>query len=90
MVCRFCEWEGTAKRCPECKKACKYSGKLLHDMRRTTARRLLAAGVSTQVAKRLMGMESDSILERYGLAGEAELILAAQKKGAAFGKASSS
>jgi integrase len=59
-------------------------GRLFHDLRRTVARRLLAAGVSTIVCKAMTGHESDSMFSRYALTGAAELLLDAQKKVAAF------
>jgi integrase len=61
-------------------------GKLFHDLRRSVARRLLAAGVSTQTAKKFGGWKSDSIFERYAIIDAAEL-LKAQKKVAKFRKA---
>jgi integrase len=64
-------------------KAAKCEGFLFHDLRRTVARRLLAAGVPTQVAKTITGHESDSIFSRYAII-DAALQLAAQEKVAAF------
>jgi hypothetical protein len=60
-------------------KAAKCQGLLFHDLRRTCARRLLAAGVPTQVAKSITGHETDSIFSRYAIV-DAALMLAAQEK----------
>lgn len=65
-------------------KAAKCSGKLFHDLRRTVARRLLAAGVPMPVCMRLTGHETNEMFTRYALAGEAELLLEAQRKVAEF------
>jgi hypothetical protein len=48
----------------------------------TCARRLLAAGVPTRVAKSITGHETDSIFSRYAIV-DAALMLAAQEKVAA-------
>lgn len=63
-------------------KAANCEGLLFHDMRRTVARRLLAATVPMQVAMDVMGMDSDSIFKRYAIV-DASLQLAAQEKVAA-------
>ena len=63
-------------------KAAKCPGLLFHDLRRTSARRLLAAGVPTQIAKTITGHLSDSVFERYAIV-DAALQLAAQEKVAA-------
>jgi integrase len=63
-------------------KAAGCAGRLFHDLRRTCARRLLAAGVPTQIAKTITGHESDSKFQRYAKV-DASLQLAAQEKVAA-------
>lgn len=63
-------------------KAAKCEELLFHDLRRTCARRLLAAGVPTQIAKSITGHETDSIFSRYAIV-DAALMLAAQEKVAA-------
>jgi integrase len=55
------------------KTACKAAGlegKIPHDFRRTAARNLIRAGVSTQVAKLLTGHITDSVFERYAIVDE--------------------
>ncbi len=64
------------------------SGKLFHDLRRTVARRLLAASVPQALAQDMMGMASPAIFKRYAIA-DAALQLAAQRKVAEFRKAAS-
>jgi integrase len=87
MVCRACQTEGPEKICPACGRARKYRGRILHDFRRSAARRLLAAGVPTQIAKQMTGHVSDSMFSRYAIIDSA-LLLAAQKQVAEFRKKS--
>jgi integrase len=53
---------------------------IFHDFRRQFAHSLLAAEVSQAVAMKCGGWESSSVFIRYGLAQDADLQLAAQKK----------
>jgi integrase len=61
------------------------AGKLFHDLRRTCARQLLAAGVPTQIAKKITGHKTDSMFDRYAIVSSVD-VLAAQKKVAEFRK----
>lgn len=83
MACAASETDGTEKRCLTCKKARKYRGKIFHDFRRSCARRLLAAGVPQQTAKRLTGHLSNSMFERYAISVDDD-VLAAQQTVAAY------
>jgi site-specific recombinase XerD len=61
--------------------ACKKAGvdRLVHDCRRTAARNLIRAGVSTQVAKRITGHKTDSIFNRYAIIDQSMVDDAAAK-----------
>jgi site-specific recombinase XerD len=63
------------------KTACKKAGvsRLVHDCRRTAARNLIRAGVSTQVAKVITGHKTDSIFNRYAIINQAMVDDAAAK-----------
>jgi integrase len=60
-------------------------GKLFHDLRRTCARRLLAAGVPQVVARELTGHRTSAMFDRYAIVSSAD-VLAAQTKVAEFRK----
>jgi integrase len=60
-------------------KKAKCPGKLFHDLRRTCARRLLAAGVPQVVARELTGHRTSAMFDRYAIVSGAD-VLAAQKK----------
>jgi integrase len=61
-------------------------GRLLHDLRRSCARLLTAAGVPMQISKLITGHVSDSMFSRYAILDNTQ-VLAAQKKVAEFRKA---
>jgi site-specific recombinase XerD len=63
------------------KAACKKAGvsRLVHDCRRTAARNLIRAGVSTQVAKRVTGHKTDSVFNRYAIIDQSMIDDAAAK-----------
>jgi integrase len=59
------------------------AGKLFHDLRRTCARSLLAAGVPQVVARELTGHRTSAMFDRYAIVSSTD-VLAAQKKVAQF------
>jgi integrase len=63
----------------------KCRGRLFHDLRRTCARRLLAAGVPQVVARELTGHRTSAMFDRYAIVSSTD-VLAAQKKVAQFRK----
>ena len=63
----------------------KCAGRLFHDLRRTCARRLLAAGVPQVVAREMTGHRTSAMFDRYAIVSSAD-VLAAQKKVALFRK----
>jgi integrase len=66
-------------------KKAKCVGKLFHDLRRTCARTLLAAGVPQVTARELIGHRTSAMFDRYAIVSSAD-VLAAQKKVAEFRK----
>jgi integrase len=66
-------------------KKAKCPGRLFHDLRRTCARRLLAAGVPQVTARELTGHRTSAMFDRYAIVSSAD-VLAAQKKVAEFRK----
>jgi len=79
MICPKCGVSGPEKRCTKCKAARKYDGKLFHDLRRTSVRNMVRAGVNTQVAKEWSGHKSDSMFKRYSILTRNDLREAAKK-----------
>jgi integrase len=67
-------------------KKAKCPGRLFHDLRRTVARRLVAAAVPQVTARAFTGHLTDSVFARYAIVSSADL-LAAQSKVAEFRKA---
>jgi integrase len=66
-------------------KKAKCEGKLFHDVRRTCARRLLAAGVPQVIARELTRHRTSAMFDRYAMVSSAD-VLAAQTKVAEFRK----
>jgi integrase len=54
-------------------------GRLLHDLRRSAARNMLRAGLSTRAVMELAGWETESMLRRYAIVDETMLNEAAEK-----------
>jgi integrase len=67
MICRVCGREGVEKKCPDCKKPCKYAGSIFHDFRRSAARNLTQAGVPQAVAMQVTGHLTDAMFRRYNI-----------------------
>ncbi len=65
-------WEGACERAG-------HPGILFHDLKRSSARNLVRAGVPEHVAMRLIGHLTASIFKRYAIVDEAMLIEGAEK-----------
>jgi hypothetical protein len=79
MVCRVCAREGTEKKCPDCKRPCKYVGKIFHDFRRSAVRNMTQAGTPQAVAMKISGHKTASIFQRYNIVATNDLRTALER-----------
>lgn len=78
MICPKCKARGAEKRCAKCKIACKYQGRIFHDLRRTSARDLIRSGVGESVAMCITGHKTNSMFKRYNITDSADVRKAMQ------------
>lgn len=73
MVCRACEKTVTGTHC-ECgtKLRPKYTGRIVHDFRRSAARQLRRAGVAESVIMKVAGWQTAQIFRRYAIVSDAD------------------
>ena len=79
MLCRACDKVVTGKKCECASPKLRYSGLILHDMRRTAARNLRRAGVPEGVIQKIGGWKTRSVFERYNIVSQADIADAINK-----------
>ena len=68
------------KECETCKgRELRYSGLIIHDIRRSAARNLRRAGVSESVIMRIGGWKTASVFKRYDIVDQADIAEAVTK-----------
>jgi integrase len=70
MVCATCKNSGTEKRCPACKRARIYSGRIFHDLRRTSISDMIDAKVPQSVCMSISGHKTISTFIRYAISSD--------------------
>ncbi|HEY2119929.1 MAG TPA: site-specific integrase [Candidatus Acidoferrum sp.] len=80
MVCRKCGEKSI--KWSHCGRATKYSGRLIHDFRRTAARDLTRSGTPQSVAMAITGHKTDSMFKRYNIVDTDDVRKALRSMGA--------
>ncbi|MGB9073003.1 MAG: hypothetical protein WCC22_10065, partial [Terriglobales bacterium] len=74
MVCGACGKAVTGRKCQACGGLeLKYTGQIVHDLRRTAARNLRRAGVAEGVIMRIGGWKTRSVFERYNIVDQRDV-----------------
>ena len=72
MICRVCEKIGTGEKC-KCGGKLKYTGLIVHDLRRSAARSLRNAGVPEGVIMQIGGWRTRSVFDRYSIVVQSDI-----------------
>jgi len=79
MVCTACEQPVTSKKCECGNRKRKYRGLIVHDLRRSGARALRAAGVPESVIMEIGGWRTASMFRRYAIVSPEDRRVAVEK-----------
>jgi integrase len=73
LICEKCSQVTLTRECKQCQAEAKYHGKLFHDMRRSTAKNMTAAGVPQHVIMQTAGWKSPHVFRRYAIVAENDM-----------------
>jgi len=85
LVCPTCCTDVDEEhRCQKCgaawnREELKYVGKIFHDLRRSSCKNMIQAGVAQNVAMKISGHRTDSMIRRYAIVAESDLRTALQR-----------
>jgi integrase len=71
-TCLACHTTVIGRKCDCGSRKSKYEGFIVHDLRRSAAKVLRAAGVPQSVVKKMGGWKTDSMFERYAIVSESD------------------
>jgi len=79
VTCRRCNQEMKKSKCQKCKTPSgRYSGLILHDLRRTSCRNLRRLGISEKTIMTICGWKSRAVFDRYNIVDHSDLEQAAR------------
>jgi len=70
MFCATCNNSGAEKRCPTCKRARTYFGRIFHDLRRTSISDMIDAKVPQSTCMSISGHKTISVFLRYAISSD--------------------
>lgn len=71
--CERCSRSISTRWCEACKCEPRYEGRIFHDLRRTSVRNMVNAGVAERVAMKITGHKTRSMFDRYHIVSDDDL-----------------